>query len=219
MQTNISKSCSDFLSDDYHTKTEGKLKSSHSREITAALFGYKSHAALLSEKKYPLVDIEKVAIFVPDVKLLEDRRTSLNNLPSDLSPSMELASLIVSHLKYDHNFNGKTWLYDSLENYVIEELVIENSNIIDDELSGVMAETNAYFEEIHLENAEIFDNEDHLEVIADGSYNGTSDQDKAFCGDKIDLRVKVKLFRIAGPRGFYDFEISASGSVYYNWAE
>ncbi len=45
MDDDISKLCADFL----RANHEG-LRASHARELVAAFFGYKSHAALLADK-------------------------------------------------------------------------------------------------------------------------------------------------------------------------
>jgi len=52
VNTDLSKLCADFLRASYKSQTLGKLKASHARELVAAFFGYKSHAALLAEKNY-----------------------------------------------------------------------------------------------------------------------------------------------------------------------
>ena len=43
--------------------------------------------------------------------------------------------------------------------------------------------------------------------------------DKAFCGDTIDMGVRVTLPRIAGKRGFLDYDIQVEGSVNDDWVD
>lgn len=41
-----------------------KLKATHARELIAALFGYRSHAALLADEDYSLDQIDRAYILV-----------------------------------------------------------------------------------------------------------------------------------------------------------
>ncbi|MEE9358116.1 hypothetical protein [Candidatus Vondammii sp. HM_W22] len=220
MKTDISKLCADFLRTSYASKTGAKLKATHTRELIAAFFGYKSHAALISEKSYPLDNLEEAAILVPDIPLLTRRQARLKELPDDLPQSQELASLISTFLSDKGYFGGNVWIYDTLEAYITEVLLIECDNFISDELSGVMAETNAGFEDSpYYENAKIVDTGDDLEIIASGTLKGTQIGDKMFSGDRIDFGVRVTLPRIAGKRSFLDFEIEAGGAVNDDWRD
>lgn len=92
MSTDLSKLCADFLRQNHVSQSTEKLKASHARELVAAFFGYKSHAALMAEKTYPLVQLEEAYIFIPDIPLMNDRRSKLNGLPNDLTQSIDLAS-------------------------------------------------------------------------------------------------------------------------------
>ncbi len=219
MSSYLSKYCADFIRASYNHVYGGKLKASHARELVAAFFGYKSHAALIAEKTYPLTRLAEARILVPDIPLLEKRRLCLKGLPEDLPTSQELASELSSFLQDQSYFGGDVWLYESLETYVMEKLLIENDHIVMDELSGVMAETNAFFDEAYYETASISDDGDNLVITVDGAYSGTSHDDKPFCGDQIDMRVTVTLYRIAGRRGFQDFDISAGGAVNDDWVD
>ncbi|EFF9634472.1 hypothetical protein GLS05_24690, partial [Escherichia coli] len=80
MSTDLSKLCADFLRQNHVSQSTEKLKASHARELVAAFFGYKSHAALMAEKTYPLVQLEEAYIFIPDIPLMNDRRSKLNGL-------------------------------------------------------------------------------------------------------------------------------------------
>jgi hypothetical protein len=221
MQIDISKVCSDFLRFEFAARGGKKLKASHSRELTAAFFGYKSHAALLTEKVYPLERLGKADVLVPNVGLIEQRRNTLVGLPADLFPSREIASKVGGFLKEQQYFGGKVWLYESLETYVTEVLLIEEDSRILDQLSGVMAETNAYFDSEfgHYESAEVIEGGDAVTVEVEGQYSGSADPERPFCGDQIDMRVTVDLPRIAGRVAFANPEISARGEVNDDWVD
>lgn len=220
MSNDLSKLCADFLRSNYHSNQTGKLKASHSRELVAAFFGYKSHAALTLEKKYPLSALEKAAILIPDIPLIEQRRQCLKELPEDIPATNNLASMLADFLRNEGYFGGNIWLYDTLETYIMEVMLIENDSIIMDELSGVMAETNTEYDDFpYYENAKIKDTQGSLDITVSGQLQGTPLDDKPFCGDTIDIVARVYLHRIAGKRGFMDFDIEARGSVNDEWID
>ncbi len=220
MSAVLSKLCADHLRASCSPHLSSKIKASHARELVAAYFGYKSHSALLAEKSYPLENLGEAVILVPDIPLIDQRRARLENLPEDMPSSRDLAELLSSFLQEEGYFGGDVWLYDSLETYVMEVLLIDADPMISDELSGRMAETNALFSEFpYYEGAEIKDSKDSIEIMVSGSLQGTPLDDKPFCGDTIDLEVQVSLPRIAGKRGFLDFEINVGGSVNDDWVD
>lgn len=219
MPHDISKDCSDFLR--AHAAVvvpDTKLKASHARELVAAFFGYNTHAALLSETAYPLHQLDEAAVLVPDIRLMDQRRGCLDGLPG-LPSSAELAKALVGFLTSQHHFSGKAWVYDSLESYVMEVLLPDEDARISDCLSGVMAETNAYFDEACYDSAEVTDVGDAVDLEITGTYSGSNDEDRPFCGDKIDMTVTVNLPRVAGKVGFAQPDISASGSVNDDWVD
>ncbi len=217
--SNLSKLCADHLRTIYASQSSGKLKASHARELVAAFFGYKSHAALIAEKTYRLDSLEEAAILVPDVPLIEKRRSRLSELPDDVLKSRDLANLLSAFLQKEGHFGGSVWLYDSLETYIMEVLLRENDAEISDSLAGTMAETNAEFTDYpYYEDAKIEDMGDVLEIMVSGQLQGTP-LDKPFWGDTIDMDVQVTLFRIAGKRGFMDYDIKVVGSVNDDWVD
>lgn len=219
MSTHLSKSCSDFLRKSYGVSGNGKLKATHARELVAAFFGYKSHAALIADQVCPVDKLEEARILVPDIPLLDQRRVRLKDLPSELLSSRELAQALCSFLQEEGYFGGDVWLYESLENYVIEVLLIENDVLIMDKLSGVMAETNACFDEACYETVSSSDEGLELVVSVEGTYGGSNHDDKPFCGDRIDMQVTVTFHLVAGRRGFLDYGISAGGTVNDDWVD
>jgi hypothetical protein len=221
MQIDISKACSDFLRSEFATQTGDRLKASHSRELVAAYFGYKSHAALLAEKTYPLDGLDNAAVLVPNIPLIDVRRKCLDGLSRALPSSYELASKLTEFLKQQGYFEGEVWLYESLSSYVTEVLLIEKDGLMLDLLSGVMAETNAYFDSEfgHYESAEIDEQDDRVVVEVTGQYCGSSDTERPFCGDTIDVQAKVELYRVAGRAAFTEPDISAHGEVRDDWVD
>ncbi|MBI4030873.1 MAG: hypothetical protein HY370_04295 [Proteobacteria bacterium] len=220
MQADISKMCADFLRAYVLSETNENLKATHARELTAAFFGYKSHAALLAEKKHPLHQLEKAAILVPDIALMDARRGKLEGLPPHLPDSKMIARKIVDFLDRESLFTGTVWwVYDTLENYIIEEFLPEYDYAVMDDLSGQMAETNALFDETYYEEAIVDEDDDGILVSVTGQCNGTSDQDKPFSGDQIDLTVTVEMSRAAGRNAYFKPHIKADGAVNWDWAD
>lgn len=218
--SDLSKLCADYFRTSYTSQTTGKLKASHARELVAAFFGYKSHAALIAEKAYPLDKLDEAVILVPDIPLVEQRRSRLSGLPDDAPESRTLAEMLSTYLQEKGHFGGDVWLYDSLESYVMEVLLIDSDALVSDALSGTMAETNASFEDFpYYEDAKIEDTGDALEITVSGKLQGKPLDDKLFSGDTIDMGVRVLLPRIAGKCSFLDFDIEAVGSVNDDWRD
>ncbi|KQW99888.1 AT hook motif [Acinetobacter sp. Root1280] len=220
MSINLSKLCADFLRQNHSSQSTEKLKASHARELVAAFFGYKSHAALMAEKTYPHAQLEEALIFIPDIPLMNDRRSKLIDLPNDLTESIDLAKLLSDMLAHEGLFGGDIWLYETLEAYIVEILLPDCQSLIDDQLSDAMAETNAgFYDDLYYDDVQIEDRGTELVAIAKTQYKGESLDDKPFCGDTLDIVVQVTLPRMAGKRGFYDFELEAGGSVNDDWVD
>jgi hypothetical protein len=214
----LSKLCADFLR--ALADANGvKLKATHARELAAAFFGYKSHAALLAEKQYLLSQLGDAHVLIPDIGLIEQRRTCLHGLPAGLPDTRTMVDELVAFLKDNGHFGGDAWVYNSLEAYVMEVYLHEQDYQVMDQLSGVMAETNAYFDETYYEDAEILDADDRITIVVSGQYNGTSDHDRPFCGDQIDMTVTVELYRVAGRNAYGEPDISTTGEVNDDWVD
>ena len=117
MSTQLPKLCADHLRANFNTITGEKLKASHAIELVAALFGYKSHAALRAESNYPIDALDEAHVFIPDVALIEWRRKRLNQLPRSLANSIELAKELVSFLLSEQHISADIWLHNSFETY------------------------------------------------------------------------------------------------------
>lgn len=210
----ISKECTDFLRNHHESEYGQKLKATHAREIVAAFFGYKSHAAQLAEATFPLSEIEDAAVMVPDVPRIEWRLNRLNGLPSNLPSAMELARVLADFLVEEDWFGGKVWLYESLGNYITEEYLREHDSFVSDELSGEMASTNAYFEDFpDYEEPSILEGLDDVQVMVTGTLSGSSDPDRPYSGHEIGFGATVTLFRVAGRTCFMEPDIEVGGAI------
>jgi hypothetical protein len=216
----ISKICADFLRTTTLSQTKEKLKATHAHELVAALFGYKSHAALLAEQDYHLDKLEEADILVPDISLMNKRKEKLEDLPATLPDSRHLAQEVIDFLKREGHFSGSIWwISDTLENYVTEEFLPEHDFEVMEDLSGQMAETNAYFDETLYEKAESTEDDGEIIISVTGQCNGTSDPDRPFSGDQIDMTVTVTMQRVAGKNAYAKPNIRANGEVNWDWAD
>jgi hypothetical protein len=179
--------------------------------------GYKTHAAQLADKTYPLILLEKASVLVPDIALIRHRLSRLEGLPATLPSEVDLISSIGNFLIENGHFSGAIWLCESLENYVLETLLPQKDGDILNDLSSVMAETNADFDDAVYESAEVIDCDDNLRIEVTGQFNGSQDPDRIFYGDQIDMKVTVELYRVAGQTGFSEPDISASGKINDDW--
>ncbi len=131
-----------------------------------------------------------------------------------------MASRIGEFLIGEGYFGGNIWLCERLETYIMEVMLIGNDDHVMDKLSGIMAETNAEYDDfLYYENTETKDTQDSLEITVSGVLQGTQMDNKPFCGDVIDIVAKVFLPRIAGKRGFMDVRIEVEGSVNDDWRD
>lgn len=209
MADDVSKVCSDFLRECYPG-----LKATHARELVAAYFGYKSHAALLADKANSLEFLDMAAVLVPDVYIVNERRDCLNGLPEQLAHSYKLVDELTQFLQSEELFTGEVWECDDVGDFVIDEYLPEHlSPDLDIELEKVIVSTNAVFEDISYDRADVDETRNSITVTVTGSYSGYSLDDKDFSGDSIDMEITVHLPRCAGRIAFEEPEIDVVGTV------
>lgn len=220
MHTDISKLCSDFLRQHLIAIDIGKLGASHARELTAAYFGYKTHASLLAEKRFPLSDLGLAELLVPDVTTLDNRLDTLSGLPDGIPSAWELAQAITGYLKAYDVFSGEVWVTHDINEYVQDRYLYQQDAVVTDALSGEMAETNAIFDDFpQYEDIERTEDEDGLLFVVTGDIVGAIDEDRPFCGNRISIEARVFLERVACKVGFMRPDIEAGGSLSHEWMD
>lgn len=213
MQHDISKTLSDSLR--HLAASKGiKVKASHAHELAAAFFGYKSDAALRADNKFPVSNLEEVELLLPAIGWMDQRRQSLNELP-ELGSSIDLAKFWVGVLEEAKLFSGKAYYAESVSEYIVSDLLQEEDGIVMDQLSGVMAETNAYFggDFPEYEPADVIDHGDQVSSKVIGEYVGDVDDERPYSGHKISFAVDITMDRVATPVGFRTPDIDAGGAV------
>jgi hypothetical protein len=213
MTSDISKLCADFLRTFVFDELRITLKATHARELIAAFFGYKSHAALLAERTYPLGRLGDAALLVPDVALMEARRKRLHGLSRGMPDMAGTAATVADFLQQQGHFTGNVCLDDPLDVYVIDILLPDADAQVIDALAGVLATTNATGYQPYYETAEASERDDGITFTVSGTCYGDQNDDRMFYGDTIDMTLEVELPRIAGHVAYGDPRIAAEGNV------
>ncbi|HEY9786839.1 MAG TPA: hypothetical protein V6D17_15725 [Candidatus Obscuribacterales bacterium] len=206
----VSKTCSDYLRECY-----SGLKASHARELVAAFFGYKSHAALLADKRNSVEFLDVAAVLVPDSSLVDDRRRCLNDLCEQLPPSGRLVDDLVQFIEGDELFTGEVWDCFDIGEYVMEEyLPAHLSPELDLELEDLTKPLNAFFEEISYDDCQVKETDYGVRVTVSGTYSGYWLDDNDDLDDPvIDLQITVYLPRCAGRISFEEPQIDVIGTL------
>jgi hypothetical protein len=207
------KLCADHLRVRFAAHTGGGLRSCHAHELTAAFFGYGTASALRAEQAYPLTALRDAQILIPDIALMKKRMQALKGLPDDLPQAWALAQELVACLQSHGRFSGQVWLDDDVETYFRDNYFQDNFPLITDELSGEMADTNAYFDELIVDEVTVTRHEDGLAVEATGELTGETHEDRTFMGDKINFSAHVTMDLAAGRTGFLRPDFRISGTV------
>ncbi len=143
---------------------------------------------------------------------MEARVTQLRGLPPKLPTVAQLALEISRSLTANGHFDGEIWQGRTLDDEV-NDFVQRSASLIEDSLSGEIAETNAYFDELCIEEYEYQHGLDDLVVTLHGTLNGETDQDRVFHGDKIVFSTTMIFKRAAGRNAFKEPAFETSGSV------
>jgi len=209
----IQKECADVLRDYYRSLTASKLRAGHAHELVAAYFGYGTAAALQADAVFPISSLEDADILIPDIAGMDRRRLELNDVPSNLPDGRALAEVISGHLESAGHFKGgQIWdakyLSDDINGYIQKDPMV-----IETDLAGEIATTNAYFDELYIDETDVEFHDDSMSVALTGSLNGEQDQDRAFHGDKIKFTSIMTMHRAAGRVGYFDPEFETEGVV------
>ena len=161
MQHNIPKLCADSLRSYLNDKYGIKLKSGHAHEIVAAFFGYKSRIAMLADKKYPVINLDKAKFILldPPTPFVDQRLKSLEGLSPDLPSSYILAEGVYSVITGHNELLEKVWptftdlathlaeqrLHQRLSMFKIDSASIKWEMVVDTELKdgGVLLTVDA----------------------------------------------------------------------------
>lgn len=209
----IQKDCADYLRAHYRNLTGNKLGSGHAHELIAAFFGYPTAAALQAEANYPLTNLNRAEILIPDLPRMDQRVQQLNGLPADLPDVDDLATGLCSFLSAQGHFSGDVWQTRDLEEYINVDFIQKDPMMIEEELSSQTALTNAYFDELYVEEVALDIGPDALVATATGSLNGDNDPDRVFYGDKVNFETLITFPRVAGRTAYERPEVETGGAL------
>ncbi|MBX9644239.1 MAG: hypothetical protein K2W91_09105, partial [Novosphingobium sp.] len=151
----VHKDCADNLRARFRALTGLKLGSGHAHEIVAAYFGYGTGSALRLEGIYPLDELWRAEILIPDLALMERRLFLLTDLPDELPGADVLADWIGESLQEARHFTGAIWHTRDIADYIGSVFVHEHPHQIMDAMSSEMAVTNALWPAAGLMDTEI----------------------------------------------------------------
>ncbi|KQP68394.1 hypothetical protein ASF52_17850 [Methylobacterium sp. Leaf112] len=208
----LPKDCADHLRSNYKALTGKKLGSGHAHEIVAAYFGYPTAAALQAERRFPLDAMAEADFLIPDLRLMDGRVRQIQKElvgPPDVNG---LASVLGAFIVASGHFAGEVWLARQLDDEV-NDYVQRNPAEVEEALSGEMATTNAYFDEIYIDECDVQPNPDALVVTVSGSMDGENDPDQVYHGDKILFTSVLTFERVSGRVGYARPEFDTSGGI------
>ncbi len=205
----VSKAISNFL------RVKYSVGASHARELAAAFLGYKSHSAYLQETGKASWSLRDVNVLIPDLDRLEARLQTITGLPP-LPSGRIIAKQIGKDLKEQSLFRGDVLIAKDIPEFrrLMESEYLRESISLEDELSGEIALTNAWFHWEHYQEVEVKTYGKGIIVEASGFFEGKNDDeaDKPNHGDVIDFDVTVK-FELAAWRAGFRKEVSVQGEV------
>ncbi|MGC6331762.1 hypothetical protein [Rhizorhabdus sp. FW153] len=209
----IYKECADNLRSRYRELTGEKLGSGYSHELVAAYFSYGNSAALRAEQAYPLSNLWQADVLIPNLLLMDERVQNLSNLPENLPSVDDLADWLAEFLIGAGHFSGMVWHTRDLSDYINTDYIQKDPMMIENDLSGEIASTNAYFDELYIYEVEIERCEGALVAHVVGDLNGETDQDRVFHGDKIKFTTLMTFDRVAGRNAYSLPRLETSGAV------
>lgn len=106
-----------------------------------------------------------------------------------------------------------------MEDYITGEYLPDQAYRLLDDLSGIMAETNAIFDEEEYNSVAISESYDAVIFQVDTTIHGETLEDRVFCGDKIDAQITLTSSLIAGRSLYGEPEYDASGEVNDDWVD
>lgn len=209
----INKDCADYLRAYYHSLTGGKLSAGHAHELVAAFFGYASGAALRAEVKYPLAGLSQAEILMPDLSMMDRRLQDLKGVPANMPAADDIATQLCTFLSAQGYFGGDVWQTRDLSEFIIVDFIHKDPQMIEEALASEVALTNAYFDELYVDEVMLNVGLDALVATATGSLFGENDPDRVFHGDKVNFQTQITFPRIAARIAFGSPEVETGGAI------
>jgi len=202
----ITKICADHLRA-FSYQQGVNLKSGHAHELTVAFYGYKSKAAMLSDTLSPIENLThaQYLVLMPS-SFIEDRRKCLEDLPSDLPDIYTLSEEMFAWLISEEKLSFRifpSWAH--LAEALTTEYLKKQRNLI---LPLNFKSENAsliFNKPLYEFNPKVETTGSEVKLIVSNRYYVSNNI--SFLGS-IDIKIAIKLHRIAGHIGYANAEIS-----------
>ncbi|ELD3313394.1 MULTISPECIES: hypothetical protein [Enterobacteriaceae] len=189
--------------------------------VIASVFGYTSFTKLLEDENFNTDSLEAIDYIIYSESLITDIKSIIEdeNIDEDTD-----SYTLFEHLQniFEEDLNIKILTQDEVSEKIRDNL--EENGMYDlihcDEVSGSIAETNAYFE--YVENLQIIDSEltdESFKVKFECILSGTTHEDKPYCGEEIDVSFTNKSKIILGKFAIGEAEIEEIGSSVKDYHE
>ena len=196
--TSFVKRCADDLrvfSEDHGSR----IKASHAHEIVAAIFGYKSKAAMDADDLCSMENLQQANIYIlTPSAFIDARRECLEGLPHDLPNTYALAEALIPTI--EESFKGKSSASFShfVETISGEYLQTNGSFLIPEHFGHYKNARHIFSKPIFEFKPRIQNTKDGLIITATNRYYGSVDQHFP----SVDIMVTINLKRIAGHVGY-----------------
>lgn len=196
----ITKLCADYLRA-FSNQQGIKLKSAHAHELAVAFFGYKSKAAMLADTLSPIDNLAQAEFLVlTPSKFIDDRRSSLKDLPSDLPGTSILNEKLFTCLISEGWFSGKPFgMWKHLADILITDHLLKHGGSI----------LSMDFGRNEIAHSKFDKPSDEYSLIPNIAGNAVKlVVNNLQYASSIDISATIKLRRVAGHVGYANPEIS-----------
>jgi hypothetical protein len=180
----------------------------------AMVFGYRNEDELLSDRLFSSENFVQIKYISFDYSTLlrEIEHILFEEQSSDLESDFIIKSLEMTFKHYDIRILD----YESLAEFMTEELA-ENTDIFDsDSTNNAMAQTNAHFDDapdLSVQSYEYDEHQNALVIDLEGSMSGSVDDDRVYSGHVLNLNVRVFFRPLFGKSAFSDYDLEVSAAV------
>lgn len=202
----IANLCADHLRA-FSNQQGVKLKSSHAHELVAAVFGYKSKAAMLADTIYSIDNLAQAQFLVLTPSMfIDQRRKCLKDLPLELPETFIIAEELFTRLISEGWFLGKSFgMWKHLADILITDHLLKYGSSILSMDFGRNEIAHSKFDKSGDEYNLIPDITGLAVKLVVNNLRYASSNDDF---QSIDISAAIKLKRIAGHVGYSNPEIS-----------
>jgi hypothetical protein len=174
-------------------------------EVISLCFGYDEVQSMLSDKAFTLTTLENlVCVAYDEDSFISDLDVLIEKYGVELSGEVLFDHIIQAFESADIcRLTSTSYVKDYATDYIDDSHNLYDL-INDDDVSSVMADTNAYFDafdDAHVETVNL-QGDGSIVVHASAIINGTTHEDKPFSGDSINVHFELTFRPILGLNGY-----------------